>query len=334
MANDVLSQSEIDALLNAVAMGEMSADDLKKDEAKTKLRIYDFKRALRISKDQIRSLIRIHENFARILTNFFSAQLRIYTQISVASVDQLPYEEFIRSIPSMTILNVFDVSELDGKMIMEVNPTIAFVMLDRLLGGNGEMYHKKGDLTEIETKILSNFFEHSIECLSEAWESIEEITPVLQELEVNPQFLQLVSPNETVIVITFTIQIGEFNDKINLCFPHVLLEKVMSKLSVHYWIQEKQGEEEEDLENTLALKKNIQHTYLSISAELGTTDITISDFLALEIGDVIQLDQRLDAPLIVKIGEESKFYGQIGQMNKKMAVQILEEIKGEEEDDG
>ena len=332
MASDVLSQSEIDALLNAVAKGETSAEALKKDEEKSKVRTYDFKRALRISKDQIRSLIRIHENFARILTNFFSAQLRIYTQISVASVDQLPYEEFIRSIPSMTILNVFDVPELDGKMIMEVNPSIAFVMLDRLLGGNGDIYNKKGDLTEIETRILSNFFEHSIECLTESWESIEEINPILQELEVNPQFLQLVSPNETVIVITFTMKIGEFNDKINLCFPHVLLEKVMSKLSVHYWIQERQGEE--DLEKTLALKKNIRHTYLSVAAELGNTDITIADFLALEIGDVIQLDQRLDAPLVVKIGEESKFYGQIGQMNKKMAVQILDEIKGEEEDDG
>ena len=140
---DVLSQSEIDALLNAVAMGEMSADELKKDEEKSKLRNYDFKRALRISKDQIRSLVRIHENFARILTNFFSAQLRIYTQVNVASVDQLPYEEFIRSIPSMTILNVFDIPELDGKMIMEVNPTIAFVMLDRLLGGSGDFYNKK-----------------------------------------------------------------------------------------------------------------------------------------------------------------------------------------------
>lgn len=332
MANDVLSQSEIDALLNAVAMGETSAEELKKGEEKARIRTYDFKRALRISKDQIRSLIRIHENFARILTNYFSAQLRIYTQISVASVDQLPYEEFIRSIPSMTILNVFDVPELDGKMIMEVNPNIAFVMLDRLLGGNGEIYNKKGDLTEIETKILSNFFEHSIECLSESWESVEIISPMLQELEVNPQFLQLVSPNETVIVITFTTQIGEFSDKINLCFPHVLLEKVMSKLSVHYWIHEKQGDEDEG--KTLALKKNIRQTYLSISAELGTTDITISDFLALEIGDVIQLDQRLDAPLKVRVGEESKFYGQIGQTNKKMAVQILEEIKGEDEDDG
>lgn len=329
---DVLSQSEIDALLNAVVMGEMSADELKKDEEKSKLRNYDFKRALRISKDQIRSLVRIHENFARILTNFFSAQLRIYTQVNVASVDQLPYEEFIRSIPSMTILNVFDIPELDGKMIMEVNPTIAFVMLDRLLGGSGDIYNKKGDLTEIETKILSNFFESSIDCLAEAWESVEEINPLLQELEVNPQFLQLVSPNETVIVITLTLQIGDYSDKINLCFPHVLLEKVMSKLSVHYWIQDKSDHEEE--ENVLALKKNIRHTYLSISAELGRTEISVSEFLALEIGDVIQLEQRLDAPLLVKVGEESKFYGQIGQINKKMAVQILEEIKGEDEYDG
>ena len=130
MSSEVLSQSEIDALLSALSTGEMDAEELRKEESQKKVKTYDFKRALRFSKDQIRSLTRIHENFARLLTTYFSTQLRTYVQISVASVDQIPYEEFIRSIPKMTILNVFEVLPLEGRIVMEVNPNIAYAMMD------------------------------------------------------------------------------------------------------------------------------------------------------------------------------------------------------------
>src|SRR4051795_10384933 len=146
MSGDILSQNEIDALLSALSTGEMSAEDMKVEEETRKVRVYDFKRALRFSKDQIRSLTRIHENFARLMTTFFSAQLRTYVQISVASADQIPYEEFIRSIPKMTILNVFEVPPLEGRIIMEVNPNIAYAMLDRLLGGRGASVNKVDNL--------------------------------------------------------------------------------------------------------------------------------------------------------------------------------------------
>ena len=132
---EILSQGEIDALLSAISTGEMDAEELKKEEGQRKVKVYDFKRALRFSKDQIRSLTRIHENFARLLTTYFSAQLRTFVQITVASVDQLPYDEFVRSVPKMTILNVFEPYPLDGRFLIEVNPNIAYAMLDRLLGG-------------------------------------------------------------------------------------------------------------------------------------------------------------------------------------------------------
>ena len=169
MSGDVLSQSEIDALLSALSTGEMDADELKKEESEKRVKVYDFKRALRFSKDQIRSLTRIHENFARLLTTFFSAQLRTYVQINVASADQIPYEEFIRSIPKMTILNVFEVPPLEGRIIMEVNPNIAYAMMDRMMGGKGTSVNKVDNLTEIETKIMSTMFEKTCDYLQEAW---------------------------------------------------------------------------------------------------------------------------------------------------------------------
>jgi flagellar motor switch protein FliM len=331
MSGEVLSQSEIDALLSALSTGEMDADELKKETTEKKVKVYDFKRALRFSKDQIRSLTRIHENFARLLTTFFSAQLRTYVQISVASADQIPYEEFIRSIPKMTILNVFEVPPLDGRILMEVNPNIAYAMMDRLMGGRGNSINKVESLTEIETKIMSGIFERSFENLREAWATIADIDPFLADFEVNPQFLQMVSPNETVVVISLNTTIGETTGMINICIPHVVLEPIIPKLSVHYWMQTNKKEREP--QEIAILEKRIQRAEVPITVELGSSEITIQDFLMLDVGDVIELDQEIDQPLTVKIGDIPKFTGQPGKLNKKIAIQVLERLKGGDDDD-
>ncbi|MGG3572103.1 flagellar motor switch protein FliM [Bacillus gobiensis] len=328
MAGEVLSQNEIDALLSAISTGEMDADELKKEDTAKKVKTYDFKRALRFSKDQIRSLTRIHENFSRLLTTYFSAQLRTYINISVGSVDQVPYEEFIRSIPSMTILNLFEVRPLEGKIMMEVNPTIAYTMMDRVMGGTGMGGSKKDSLTEIETKIISNLCENSLVNYREAWEQVAEINPEMTGFEVNPQFVQMVSPNETVVVISLNAQIGNISGVINLCIPHVVLEPIIPKLSMHYWMQSERIEPKP--EETHSLKKQIMDAHVPVVAQLGTSELTIEEFLNLEIGDCITLDQSVTEPLTVKVGERPKFFGQAGRVNRKVAIQILDhDIRGE-----
>ncbi|WP_243289867.1 flagellar motor switch protein FliM [Bacillus sp. FJAT-47783] len=330
--NEVLSQSEIDALLSALSTGEMDADELKKEEEAKKIKVYDFKRALRFSKDQIRSLTRIHENFARLLTTFFSAQLRTYIQISVASADQIPYGEFIRSIPKMTILNVFEIEPLGGRVLMEVNPNIAYAMMDRVMGGIGVSMNKIESLTEIETRIISTIFEKSLDNYREAWNTIIDIDPVMQDFEINPQFLQLVSPNETVVVISLNAQIGESSGMINLCLPHVVLEPIIPKLSAHYWMQSERKEPEE-LE-TKAIQKQIKQANVPINAELGHSQLTIHDFLELQVGDTIRLEQTVSDLLTIKVGGVPKFLGQPGKVNNRLAVQILDVInRGDDEDE-
>ena len=331
MAGDVLSQSEIDALLSAISTGEMSADEMKKEDDVKKVKVYDFKRALRFSKDQIRSLTRIHENFARLLTTFFSAQLRTYVQITVASVDQIPFEEFVRSIPNMTLINVFEVPPLDGNILMEINPNIAYSMLDRLMGGSGASHSNVDNLTEIETKIMTNLFERSFDNLREAWENIVEIDPMLVELEVNPQFLQMISPNETVVVISLNTIIGETTGMINICLPHVVLEPIVPNLSVRYWMQS--NTKEMSPEQIKALETRVKQSELPVIAELGGTSISIEDFLMMNIGDVLEINQKIDNPLTIKVGNIPKFTGQPGKMNKKLAVQILDSLKGGDDDD-
>ncbi len=331
MAGDILSQNEIDALLSALSTGEMSAEDMKKEDETRKVKTYDFKRALRFSKDQIRSLTRIHENFARLLTTYFSAQLRTYVQIDVASADQIPFEEFIRSIPNMTLINIFEVAPLEGNILMEVNPNIAYTMLDRLMGGVGESPNKVNELTEIETKILMSLFERSFDNLREAWSGLVDIDPYLAEMEVNPQFLQMISPNETVVVISFNIIIGESSGMINICIPHIVLEPVVPNLSVQYWMQT--DKKEPTPEQSRVLQKRIRKAELPIIAELGQGKMTIEELLYLEVGDVISLDRKIDDPLVVKVGDLPKFTAQPGHLKSWMAVQIIDKLTGGDDDD-
>lgn len=323
---EVLSQNEIDALLSAISSGEMNADELKKEEKEQKVRVYDFKRALRFSKDQVRSLSRIHENYARLLTTYFSAQLRTYVNISVASVDQIPYEEFIRSVPKMTILNMYSLAPLEGRILMEVNPNIAYGMLDRILGGKGNSVNKVENLTEIETMLMSQLFEKATVNLQEAWSSLIEIDPVLEDFEVNPQFLQMVSPNETVVVVSLNTTIGETSGMINICIPHIVLEPIIPKLSVHYWMQT--ATKKRDPEAYEKLSNNIQTANVEAKTLLGNTNISIQQLLNLGTDDIIGLNQPIDHPLTLAINDEPKFYVQPGKFKNKLSVQVLEEIKG------
>ncbi|MFD1850373.1 flagellar motor switch protein FliM [Oceanobacillus bengalensis] len=329
--DEVLSQNEIDALLSAITSGEMDAEELKKEEKEKKVRVYDFKRALRFSKDQIRSISRIHENYARLLTTFFSSQLRTYVDINVTSVDQIPFEEFIRSIPKITVLNIYSVAPLDGRLVMEINPNIAYALLDRILGGKGNTISKSSSLTEIEKLLLNQIFEKGIECLREAWESVADIDPILEEFEENPQFIQMVSPNETVVVVSLTTVIGETSGMINICIPHVILEPIISKLSAHYWMQA--TEKDQNPETYEKISKHLKNTQVEVKSILGETNVSIQEFLQLSKDDVISLNQPIDQPLKFLVNDKLKFYVQPGKFKNKLSVQILEEYKGVNEND-
>ncbi len=323
--SEVLSQSEIDALLSAISSGELDAEEMRKDEVQKKVKVYDFKRAYRFSKDQTRSLTRIHENFARLLTTYFSAQFRTFVQITVASVDQLPYDEFIRSIPKMTILSVFEAYPLEGRLVMEVNPNIAFSMLDRLMGGQGVSAEKFRSLTEIETTVIERIIHKALENFAEAWKTIVEFDPVLDLIETNPQFMQIVSPNETVAVISLSTKIGETTGMINFCLPHVVLEPIMPKLTAHHWFSS-QTKARSDIE-IQQIQDRVKEAYVTLRAELGSSTISIGEFLNLGLGDVIQLDSSSDEPVKIRVGNMLKYKAQPGISKKRLAIQVTEVLQ-------
>jgi flagellar motor switch protein FliM len=327
--SEVLSQSEIDALLSALSSGEIDVEEVKKEEIKAKIRVYDFRRPNKFSKDQTRTLQMIHENFARLITSYLSSNLRSIVQVSVASVDQTTYEEFIRSVPNPTIINLFSINSGEGQALLEINPSIAYTIIDRLLGGPGKTIKDSRPLSEIEQRIIKLVTDKILTILNEAWLNVTNLKAKTAKIETNPQFLQIVSPNETVAVIVFKVILGESEGFMNICIPYISIETMIDKLNAHFWFSQSTNNIPENQSNVEA---GLKKTYLPIAVELGKTTITIKDLLELQVGDVITLDQLTTEPLIVKVQDKVKFLATVGLLRNKLAVQITETIAEEEWD--
>lgn len=329
---EILSQSEIDALLNALSSGEVNADEIKKEETKKKIRVYDFKRPNKFSKDQLHTLQVIHENYGRLLTTFFSAHLRSLVTINVLSVEQLTYDEFIRSIPNPTTLNIITMNPLEGNAILEINPAIVFSVLDRLFGGPGKPPEKTRSLTDIERTVIERITLKILDLLKEAWENIISMNPRLETIETNPQFTQIVAPTEMVVLVTLETKIGDGEGLINLCIPYLVLEPILSKLSAHFWFA--RSSKEATTEHIQTLQKRIEKTPLAVTALLGQATISLRELLDLQRGDVVALDHRVSEPLQIFVGSRSKFKASPGMVGSKMAVQITEVLnEGDGEDE-
>lgn len=326
--SEILSQAEIDALLSALSTtGDTphsesgSADELYKK----KVRVYDFKRPNKFSKEQIHTVQAIHENYARLLATFFAAHFRSVVQINVHSVEQLTYEEFIRSLPNPTNLNIFTMEPLAGNAIMEINPLLIFTMIDRLFGGLGEPLEKFRAMTDIERSVIEKVVQRSLNILKEAWENIIEFHPKLDIIETNPQFTQIVSPTEMVVYVSLEAKIGDNHGLINLCFPFIVLEPIINKLSAHFWFAG--TAKEVTAEHIQKLQRRIERSKVDLTVNLGAANIYLGELLELQKGDVIQLDKNFKAPMDVKVGSKVKFTGIPGLVGSKMAVQITSVIK-------
>lgn len=318
--SEVLSQSEIDALLSALQSGEVDVEAIKGEENSKKIRIYDFRRPSKFSKDQLYTLEVIYDNFCRLLTTFLSGILRSRVLAKVVSVDQITYEEFIRSIPNPTILNVFSMEPLEGKAILEINPIIGFSIIDRLFGGPGLSTVKGRPLTEIERSVIEKLSEKILSHFRESWISLIELDAFLESIEINPQFTQIQSPLEMVIIITINMQIGETEGLINICLPCLMLEPISDKLNTKFWFSGTSPAA--DAKSVQHLRKVVEKTSLPISAVLGRNTISINELMGLQVGDVIPLERAKSSDLEVYIEKKLKYLGKPGLSGNNLAIQI------------
>lgn len=329
---DVLSQNEIDALLSQLSSGEVDADEMRDEKEESKVKLYDFRSPKKLAKDQLKTLQIIHENFARALNTFLSGYLRTYIHAEVINVEEITYYEFSNSVVNPAVLSIVNFEPLSGQVIIDLSPVIAFNIIDRILGGSGKPFNESRTFTEIELTLLKRLKRQVSELLIDPWENVIELSPRFEKIETNPQFAQIVSPNETIALVTLNLKIGDVEGMLNICLPHIVLEPIIDKLSTKFWFASvSKTVTEEDRQK---LQNRIEKTNVDIIAEIAHTHITVKDFIQLQIGDVIELDTPVESEVLLYVGDKAKYTAVPGTSSNKLAVKIVgKELKGEEDDE-
>ncbi|ABO50891.1 flagellar motor switch protein FliM [Desulforamulus reducens MI-1] len=319
MSKEVLSQGEIDSLLAALMSGDVSQETVETKEQK-KYKSYDFRRPNKFTKEQLRTLHVLHEGYARLLSNFLSGYLRTPITIEIASIGQFTYEEFINSVPSPTVMTIFSLAPLKGSALMETNLQFLFPIIDLQFGGLGEMPPKTRELTDIELSVSNRIIKRLLDHLTISWKDIMSVSPKVESIDANPHLHQLMSPNDIVVVITFSTGVAEeVRGLINLCLPYSLLDPILSKFSMANQFTKTTEQDQKEL---MALEYWLGESDVAISVVMGEAQITVKDFLQLQVGDVLPLGRGLTQDLDMYVDEELKYKVQVGTVGQSLAVQV------------
>ena len=326
---DVLDQSEVDALLAAVDSGQVTPDPPSSQSpvfggrtgSQGDVSLYDFKRPERVSKDQMRALEALHEGFGRNFGAALSGYLRTIIEVSVAHIEQLTYSEFIHSLPNPTCFNLLKAEQLDGQLCLEISPLIIYPIIDRLLGGsNADLFIPQRPLTQIEQRLVQRITDRATHHLSEAWSNLTPVTFSVQDFESNPRLVQIVPPNETVVVIGFELKMGNRTGTMSLCIPYNVIEPIMGVLAAQNWFSyQRKGGQDDHLRK---LTKNVSNAPVEARVFLAQTTMTFDDLLSLQVGDVITTEKDQVRDVLVQVEGKNKFLAQLGQYRGNRAIKI------------
>ncbi len=346
----MLSQDEIDSLLSSLAVGaEAPAGEPpkavlpdpvravvaseEKSSDKRNYKLYNFRRPDKFSKDHLRALQTIHESFARQLSLVMTAYLRMTVEIDVVSVDQLTYDEFVRSMPVPMTVSILELDPLPGQVLLGMGYEVVSSTIDRMLGGPGLAEAKARELTDIEQSLIRRVLDRAIVSLEEAWRSMMNVNASMVGMEESYALIQVATPGEIVALITFEISIGSRNTGlISLCIPYPVLEGVIGQLSAQHIFHRQQSLT--PFEEQAKILKKLNFAKMPLQVLLGGTTIAVGDLLELSIGDVIRLDKGARSDLLVCINERPKFFARPGQVKDKLAVCISDSVEDEESIEG
>ena len=320
---DVLSQNEIDNLLAALSTGELDVASMNDGNDK-QIKNYDFRRPAKFSKEHLRTLEIIFEHYGRLISTNLPVYLRKNVQVNVASAETVTFSEFTNSLSNPVILGIVNFHPLTGTII-DMSTNLGYTIIDRMLGGAGRPLEKSREFSEIELTIIEKIVIVCMQLMREPWKNVLDIDPVLDRLETNPQFAQIISPNDMVAIVTLNVKIGDVQGFMNMCLPYFTLEDIMDKLNTRYWYANMQERRDEDYEEQV--ESLIRRVEIPVKAVLGRSTITVSDFAGLQVGDVIRLDARVADELSVYVGNIKKFTALPGVSKENYAVKVTSVIR-------
>ncbi|MCJ8328942.1 MAG: flagellar motor switch protein FliM [Lentisphaeria bacterium] len=328
MANNILSQEEVDALMGAVERGELiqQDEDSASSELESQVLEYNFRRPNLITKDELRMLNTLHENFTRELQSSLSLLMRANCDIKLVSTDQHQYHEFIISLSDVTHVVLLSLKPLPGLVVMEVNLSLIFGIVDLLLGGQGDIETEARKLSEVEVAIVEPFLGQLMTQLEGSWKNITPVKVGLERVESNPEYIQAAPSDAPMIVLTFDVKIGLANGIINLCYPMPMVQGILDKMNGRSMQVDTYYGDIDTSGAAISLEKTVKDIPLEFTVELGQARITGRDLLHLGVGDVIVMDQKVSDPLVSCIEQIPMYYAKPGKRNDKYAMKISKEI--------
>ena len=325
---EVLSQSEIDNLLAALSSGELDADDVDKGGDEKKVKNYDFSRPTKFSKEHLRTLEIIFEHYGRLVSTNLPAYLRNNVQVAVVSSETVTFSEFTNALSNPVVLGVINFNPLNGTIIIDMATNLAYAILDRMLGGMGVPLEKNREFSEIELSIIQKVLIMLTQLLREPWRNVVDVSPVLNRVETNPQFAQIIAPGDMIAIVTLSLKIGDVEGMVNICLPFFTLEDVMDKLNTKFWFSSMQEKHDENYEDYI--EAMIRKVDVPIKAVLGRSTISVGDFMNLQVGDCIRLDSKVENDMNIYVGNIRKFTALPGANKDAYAVRITSVIREED----
>lgn len=324
---EVLSQNEIDSLLQALSTGELDVEEIQEDTSR-QAKNYDFKRPAKFSKEHLRTLEIIFEHYGRLLSTNLPVYLRKAVQVSVASSETVTFSEFTNALSNPVILGIVNFAPLQGDIIIELASNLGFAILDRMLGGLGNPLEKNRDFSEIELSILEKIMVTCIQLMKEPWKNVIPLTPTLERIETNPQFAQVIAPSDMIAIVTLNMKIGDVEGFMNVCLPYFTLETIMDKVNTKFWFSTMKEVNGENYE--IYLESMIRKVDIPVKVILGRSSVSVQDFVSLQVGDIIRLDTKIDSELDVYVGNLKKFAAVPGSTKDQYGVRVTSVNREEE----
>lgn len=325
---DVLSQSQIDALLNSFSSeGTKAFEEIEEQAKEQKVKSYDFKMPKKFTKEQLKIIDGIFENYARMLSSFLTGLMRIYCKVEVLQIEEQLYYEFNNALPdyvmmSMVNMGVTDEDLMEANCIMQISNPLVFSMMDRLMGGGGDYSDQNRDYTEIEIGLFSTVLHRMAALLKEPWGAYIDVNPTITVIETNARVMQTVSPDEVVILIVLEMEIKGVKNTMTFCIPAMDLEALMSKFGDRWARGTKKLDPKKESERKISLLDAIKDSELTIDAVLCETKLDLYDVLTMQVNDIIPLNMPVDKNIDIKIGKNLWFDGKMGIKNNRKAIKI------------